>query len=289
MTAAKIAFQGHPGSYSDLACRDRYPDHEPLACEGFEEAFAAVTEGSADLAMIPIENSVAGRVADIHQLLPESRMQIVGEAFHRVRHQLLGLPGARLGGLRTVHSHPHALAQCRQFIRSRRLRPVAEADTAGAAILVARGGDPAQAAIASALAAGIHGLTVLAADIADVPLNITRFLVMAREPVRVPRDAAAITTFVFQVRNLPGALYKALGGFATGGVNMQKLESYMLDASFTSTQFYCDIAGHPEDTAVARALEELRFFSRSVRILGVYPADPLRSADASFGPASEPR
>lgn len=276
MSESKIAFQGHPGSYSDLACRDRYPDHEPLACEGFEEAFAAVAKGNADLAMIPIENSVAGRVADIHQLLPESRLQIVGEAFHRVRHQLLGLPGSRLGAIRSVHSHPHALAQCRQFLRSRRLRPVAEADTAGAAILVAAGGDPTQAAIASALAAGIHGLTVLEADIADVSLNITRFLVMAREPVRVPRDVDAITTFVFQVRNLPGALYKALGGFATGGVNMQKLESYMLDASFTSTQFYCDVAGHPEHSAVAKALEELRFFSRSVRILGVYPADPIR-------------
>ncbi|MDE2660698.1 MAG: prephenate dehydratase, partial [Acidobacteriota bacterium] len=211
-----------------------------------------------------------------HHLLPESSLQIVGEAFHRVRHQLLGLRGARLGGLRTVHSHPHALAQCRKFIRSRRFRPVAEADTAGAAILIAESGDPTKAAIASALAAGIHGLSVLAPDIADVSTNITRFLVMAREPVRVPRDVRAITTFVFQVRNLPGALYKALGGFATGGVNMQKLESYMLDASFTSTQFYCDVVGHPEDSGVAKALEELRFFSRSVRILGVYPADPIR-------------
>ena len=276
MAEPKITFQGYPGSYSDLACRDRYPDHQPVACEGFEEAFAAVAEGNAELAMIPIENSVAGRVADIHHLLPESRLQIVGEAFQRVRHQLLGLPGARLGGLRTVHSHPHALAQCRQFIRDRRLRPVAEADTAGAAVLIAGSGDSSKGAIASALAAGLHGLTVLAPDIADVSHNVTRFLVMAREPVTVPRDVDAITTFVFQVRNLPGALYKALGGFATGGVNMQKLESYMLDGSFTSTQFYCDVAGHPEHSAVAKALEELRFFSRSVRILGVYPADPIR-------------
>ncbi len=276
MSELKIAFQGHPGSYSDMACRDRYPDHEPLACEAFEDAFAAVADGSAEFAMIPIENSVAGRVADIHHLLPESELQIVAEAFHRVRHQLLGLPGARLAALRTVHSHPHALAQCREFIRSRRLRPVAEADTAGAAILIAGSGDTTKAAIASALAAGLHGLSVLAPDIADVSRNITRFLVMAREPVRVPRDVDAITTFVFQVRNLPGALYKALGGFATNGVNMQKLESYMLDGSFTSTQFYCDVAGHPEDSGVAKALEELRFFSRSVRILGVYPADPIR-------------
>lgn len=276
MAEPKITFQGYPGSYSDLACRDRYPDHQPVACEGFEEAFAAVAEGNAELAMIPIENSVAGRVADIHHLLPESRLQIVGEAFQRVRHQLLGLPGARLGGLRTVHSHPHALAQCRQFIRDRRLRPVAEADTAGAAVLIAGSGDSSKGAIASALAAGLHGLTVLAPDIADVSHNVTRFLVMAREPVTVPRDVDAITTFVFQVRNLPGALYKALGGFATGGVNMQKLESYMLDGSFASTQFYCDVAGHPEHSAVAKALEELRFFSRSVRILGVYPADPIR-------------
>ena len=276
MPEPKIAFQGYPGSYSNLACRERYPDHEPVACESFEDAFAAVAEGHAELAMIPIENSVAGRVADIHHLLPESELQIIGEAFQRVRHQLLGLPGARLGGIRTVHSHPHALAQCREFIRGRRFRPVAEADTAGAAILIAKGDDPTKAAIASALAAGIHGLSVLAPDIADVSRNVTRFLVMAREPVTVPRDADAITTFVFQVRNLPGALYKALGGFATGGVNMQKLESYMLDGSFTSTQFYCDVAGHPEHSAVAKALEELRFFSRSVRILGVYPADPIR-------------
>lgn len=278
MSGPKITFQGYPGSYSDLACRDRYPDHEPLACEGFEDAFTAVVEERAELAMIPIENSVAGRVADIHHLLPESRLQIVGEAFHRVRHQLLGVPGARLGGLRTVHSHPHALAQCREFIESRRLRAVAEADTAGAAISVAESQDPTKAAIASALAAGLHGLSVLAPDIADVSPNITRFLVMAREPVKVPRDADAITTFVFRVRNLPGALYKALGGFATGGVNMLKLESYMLDGSFTSTQFYCDVAGHPEDSRVARALEELRFFSRSVRILGVYRADDMRTA-----------
>ncbi len=276
MSEPKIAFQGYPGSYSNLACRERYPDHEPMACESFEDAFAAVAEGRAELAMIPIENSVAGRVADIHHLLPESSLQIVGETFQRVRHQLLGLPGARLGGIRTVHSHPHALAQCREFIRVRRLRPVAEADTAGAAILIAKSEDPTKAAVGSALAAGIHGLAVLAPDIADVARNVTRFLVMAREPVTVPRDAEAITTFVFQVRNLPGALYKALGGFATGGVNMQKLESYMLDGSFTSTQFYCDVAGHPEHSAVAKALEELRFFSRSVRILGVYPADPIR-------------
>ena len=276
MSEPKIAFQGYPGSYSNLACRERYPDHEPMACESFEDAFAAVAEERADLAMIPIENSVAGRVADIHHLLPESSLQIVGETFQRVRHQLLGLPGARLGGIRTVHSHPHALVQCREFIRRRRFRPVAEADTAGAAILIAKAGDPTKAAVASALAAGIHGLSVLAPDIADISRNVTRFLVMAREPVTVPRDAEAITTFVFQVRNLPGALYKALGGFATGGVNMQKLESYMLDGSFTSTQFYCDVAGHPEHSAVAKALEELRFFSRSVRILGVYPADPIR-------------
>lgn len=276
MSELKIAFQGYPGAYSNLACRDRYPDHEPLACEGFEEAFAAVVEETAELAMIPIENSVAGRVADIHHLLPESQLYIVGEAFQQVRHQLLGAPGASLGGLRTVHSHPHALAQCREFIGSRRLRPVAEADTAGAAILVAKNGDPTQAAIASGLAGGLHGLSVLAPDIADTSRNVTRFLVMAREPMSVPRDADAITTFVFQVKNLPAALYKALGGFATNGVNMLKLESYMLDGSFTSTQFYCDIAGHPEDSAIRRALDELRFFSRSVRILGAYPADSMR-------------
>ena len=287
MTRPKIAFQGYPGSYSNLACQDWCPDHESLACESFEDAFAAVVEGSAELAMIPIENSVAGRVADIHYLLPESQLHIVGETFQRVRHQLLGMSGVSLEGLRTVHSHPHALAQCRRLIRGRSLRPVIEADTAGAAMLIAKSGDPTQAAIASTLAAELYGLSVLAPDIADVSRNITRFLVMAREPVTVPRDASAITTFVFQVRNLSGALYKALGGFATNGVNMQKLESYMLDGSFASTQFYCDIAGHPENAGVSKALEEVRFFSRSVRILGVYLADPMRNADAPFGVASE--
>ena len=226
--------------------------------------------------MIPIENSVAGRVADIHHLLPDSGLFILGETFQRVSHQLLGVPGATLDGLRSVHSHSHALAQCRKLIASRGLRPVVEADTAGAAVLIAREGDPGQAAIASTLAAELHGLEVLERDVADAAQNTTRFLIMAAEAEKIPRGGAVITSFVFQVRNIPAALYKALGGFATNGVNLLKLESYMLDGSFTSTQFHCDIAGHPEDPPIGRALEELGFFSRSVRILGTYPADPMR-------------
>ena len=277
MSAPRIAFQGYPGSYSNLACRNCRPGYEPLSCRTFEDAFAAVTEQRAALAMIPIENSVAGRVADIHHLLPDSGLHIVGETFQPVKHQLLAIPGATLDGLRTVHSHSHALAQCRKVIAERDLRPVVEADTAGAAALIAERGDGGRAAIASTLAAELHGLVVLEPDVADASHNTTRFLIMAAEAERIAPGGDVITSFVFQVRNLPAALYKALGGFATNGVNMLKLESYMLDGSFTSTQFYCDIAGHPEDAPIARALDELRYFSRSLRIVGAYPADPIRA------------
>ena len=280
MSRPVIAFQGVRGAYSNLACRDRYPEYEALACATFEDAFAAVERGRAALAMIPVENSVAGRVADIHSLLPESGLHIVAETFQRVRHQLLGVPGAAPEELRTVHSHVHALAQCRKLVRARGLEPVVEADTAGAAAAVARRGDRARAAIASTLAAECYGLEILASDIEDAEHNTTRFLAMAREARRPDAGTAAITSFVFRVRNIPAALYKALGGFATNGVNMLKLESYILDGSFTAAQFYCDVAGHADDPAIARALEELRFFSRSVKILGVYPADPTRAGAA---------
>ena len=284
MTDRHIAFQGLPGAYSNMACQAAYPDYEPLPCETFEDAFAAVEHGQAALGMIPVENSLAGRVADIHHLLPGSGLHIVAEYFHRVRHNLLGLPRTDVNDLRTVHSHIHALAQCRKLIRTLNLAPVVEADTAGAAADIAKRGDKTQAAIASSLAGEIYGLETLQSDIEDAEHNTTRFLIMADEPVDPdPDDGPTITSFVFRVRNIPAALYKALGGFATNGVNMLKLESYMLDGSFSSTQFYADIEGHPSSEPVRLALEELGFFSRSVNILGVYPAHPFRRDNAKNG------
>lgn len=272
----RIAFQGERGSFSDLACRETAPGHEPYGRRTFEDAFAAVAEGEAELALIPVDNSQAGRVADVHHLLPDSSLRIVGEAFLRVRCQLLGVPGARLEAVTAVHSHVHALNQCRGWIRRRGVEGVVETDTAGAAAEVARRGDPRRAAIASSLAAELHGLEVLDRNIEDAAHNTTRFLLMARRDLKVDRGRAVLTTIVFEVRNLPAALYKALGGFATNGVNLLKLESAMTSGSFTSTRFYCDFEGHPEDPPVRRALEELRVFSRSFRILGAYPADPGR-------------
>lgn len=271
-----IAFQGRPGAYSHMACRIHYPELEPLPCHSFEDAFAAVREGEARYAMIPVDNSVAGRVADVHHLLPKGGLHIVAEHFLRVNHQLLGIPGASLATIRIVESHVHAIGQCREFLRRHGYQARVVADTAGAAADVAAAGDPSRAAIASRLAAEIYGLTVLASDIEDAEHNTTRFLVLAREP-RWPswRDGPVITTFTFRVRNRPAALYKALGGFATNGVNMVKLESY-IDGAFAQAQFYADIMGHPEEDRVRFAFEELRFFSHHVEILGVYPADPFR-------------
>ena len=275
--AKTIAFQGQPGAYSHLACREAYPDLTPLARETFEDTFEAVSGGRAALAMIPIENSVAGRVADIHHLLPASDLHIVAEHFQRVNHQLLGPRGATLPGLKVVRSHVHALSQCRRLIRELGLKAVVHADTAGAAAEVAARGDPTVAAIASRLAAETYDLDILRGDVEDAAHNTTRFLVMAREPAAPPADDGPVmTSFVFRVRNVPAALYKALGGFATNGVNMVKLESYMLDGSFTATQFYADIEGHPEQRLVRLALEELAFFTREIKILGVYPANPFR-------------
>jgi prephenate dehydratase len=280
--ARTISFQGSLGAYSDLACRRVFPDMSTLPCNQFEDAFAAVREGRARLAMIPIENSVAGRVADIHHLMPDSGLHIIGEHFERVNHHLLAMPGARLARLRTVRSHVQALSQCRNLIRALGLEPVVAADTAGSAAEVAAHGDLSVAAIASELAGKIYGLVSLKENIEDAGHNTTRFLIMSRDAMRPSPDTPAVTTFFFRVRNVPAALYKALGGFATNGINMTKLESYMVGGAFTATQFYADVEAHPDDRPLALALEELAFFSRELKILGVYPAHPLRIA-ASAG------
>lgn len=272
-----IAFQGSLGAYSHLSCRKAYPDMTPLPCASFEDAFAAVREGRARLAMIPIENSVAGRVADIHHLMPHSGLHIVAEHFQPVNHHLLAPKGATLDGIRTVRSHVHALSQCRDLIRERGLVAEVRADTAAAAAEVAREGDASVAAIASELAGEIYGLESLAVNIEDAEHNTTRFVVLAREPIDPdPKAGPVVTTFVFRVRNVPAALYKALGGFATNGINMTKLESYQIGGRFVAAQFYADVEGHPEERGLRLALEELDFFSREVRILGVYPAHPYR-------------
>jgi prephenate dehydratase len=275
--AARIAYQGEPGANSHLACTEAYPDFEPVAYPTFEDALAAVTSGDVLYAMIPIENSVAGRVADIHHLLPSTNLYIVGEHFLRVRHQLMATKGAGLDTIKRVMSHTQALGQCRKTLRSLGLKPIPEADTAGSARLVAEQGDPSLAAIASKLAAEIYGLDILRSDIEDEAHNTTRFLILAKDPDDAePEDGPVITTFLFRVRNVPAALYKALGGFATNGVNMTKLESYQLEGTFNATMFHADIEGHPAERLVQLALEELSFFSSEVRLLGIYPASPYR-------------
>jgi prephenate dehydratase len=279
-----VAFQGQPGAYSDLACRSMFPGVKTLPCRSFEDAFAAVSEGQADRAMIPIENSVAGRVADVHHLMPGSGLHIVAEHFQRVNHQLLATKGATLQTIKAVRSHVHALNQCRNLIRDLKLEALVAADTAGAAAEIAERNDPSQAAIASALAGEIHGLVTLKANIEDAAHNTTRFLVLSRV-AEVPDagEGACITTFVFRVRNVPAALYKALGGFATNGVNLTKLESYMVGGHFAATEFYADADGHPDERPMRLALEELRFFTREFKVLGVYPASAFRSNGATGG------
>jgi prephenate dehydratase len=272
----RIAYQGEPGANSHIACLEAYPDMEPVACRTFEDAFAAVTEGDVALAMIPIDNTVAGRVADIHHLMPASDLFIVGEHFLRVRHQLLVLPGTRPEDLKRITSHTHALGQCRRVIAEMGLEAVVAVDTAGAAKDLARTQDKSTAVIASAKAAEIYGLEVMRADIEDEDHNTTRFVIMSAEPDdATPDDAPVITSFIFTVRNVPAALYKAMGGFATNGVNMIKLESYV-DGTFNVAQFYADIEGHPQDRPVRLALEELEFFTSSLRVLGVYKAGAYR-------------
>jgi prephenate dehydratase len=275
----KIAFQGEPGANSHIACKQAYPDYEPLPCATFEDAFAAVRSGRATLAMIPIDNSLAGRVADIHHLMPASQLHIIAEWFLPVQHQLVAPKGARLRTIKTVESHIHALGQCRAVIRKLGIKPVVAADTAGAAREIAEAGDLTRAALATKLASKIYRLRILKKNVADAKHNTTRFIVLAREPQWASRkEKHVITTFVFQVRNIPAALYKALGGFATNGVNMTKLESYMVDGSFAATQFYVDVEGHPKHRALELALEELEFVSqpKSLKILGVYPEHRFR-------------
>jgi prephenate dehydratase len=277
-----IVFQGEPGANSHIACRDAYPDCVAVPCPTFEDAFAAVAGGDADLGMIPIENSVAGRVADIHHLMPTSGLHIIGEYFLPIRHQLMAPRGATLDDIKTVESHVMALGQCRNVIRRLGLRRIVAADTAGSAREVAERKDKTRAAIASRLAAEIYGLDILAEDVEDEAHNTTRFIVLARQPQKPqPGNGPVITTFVFEVRNIPAALYKALGGFATNGVNMTKLESYMIEGNFFATQFYADVEGHPDDRNLALALAELEFFSKELKILGVYPAHPFRSTFAN--------
>jgi prephenate dehydratase len=274
-----IAFQGEPGANSHIACNEAYPAYEPLPCPTFEDAFAAVRSGRAALGMIPIDNSVAGRVADIHHLMPQSGLHILAEWFLPVQHQLMAPQGASLKTIRTVESHVHALGQCRNIIRKLGIKAVVAADTAGAAREVAEAGDITRAALATALAAEIYGLKILKRNVADARHNTTRFVVLARKPKWASRaEQRVVTTFIFQVRNIPAALYKALGGFATNGINMTKLESYMVNGSFSATQFYVDVQGHPKDRALELALEELEFVSQpsSLKILGVYPGHKFR-------------
>ncbi|WP_276718200.1 prephenate dehydratase [Pseudooceanicola nitratireducens] len=285
MTKPLIAFQGALGAYSHEACKAARPDHDPLPCRTFEECIDAVLDGTADLAMLPVENSTYGRVADIHSLLPKSGLNIIDEAFVRVRISLMAKPGVKLDDVKSVRAHLVLLPQARSFLKDHGIRAVAAADSAGAAEELAASDHLDQGVLASELAADTYGLNVLARDIEDHGHNTTRFLVMSRDPDYTRRgpnggeatqDGTMITTFVFEVRNIPAALYKAMGGFATNGINMTKLESYMVGGSFTATQFYADIEGHPEDANVRLAMDELRYFTQMIEVLGVYPADPQR-------------
>ena len=272
-----VAFQGELGAYSHQAVVEVFPDAKAHPCKTFEAAIEAVTSGAADVAMLPVENSTYGRVADIHYLLPDGGLHIIGEHFVRVHINLLAVAGTPLSEVREAQSHTVLLGQCRSFLKEHGISPITGADTAGSAREVAELGDPARAALASELAGEIYGLDILARHIEDQAHNTTRFLVMAPDPLTPPNGPApVITTFVFRVRNIPAALYKAMGGFATNGVNMTKLESYMVDGSFTATQFYSDIDGHPEDPAVQRAMEELSYFTSFLKVLGSYPADTTR-------------
>ena len=272
----RIAFQGELGAYSHQACQETHPGMDVLPCRTFEDVIDAVQDGAADLAMLPVENSTYGRVADIHRLLPESGLHIIDEAFVRVHINLLAVPGARISDVRRAHSHIVLLPQCATFLREHAIEGVVSPDNARAAREVAEKGDKADAALASELAAEVYGLDILARNIEDHAHNTTRFLVMSPKPDLSRRSDHMMTTFVFRVRNIPAALYKAMSGFATNGVNMTKLESYMIDGSFSATQFYADIDGHPDDPLVKLALEELDYFTSEVKILGVYPADPGR-------------
>ena len=274
--AKRVAFQGEPGAYANLAAREAIPHATAIAQASFEDAIDVVRKGDCDLCIIPVENSLIGRIADIHHLLPDSGLHIVGEHFLPIHHQLLGLKDATLEGIKSLYSQAPALAQARNIVRERKLATHNWYDTAGAAKHVAELKDPSAAALASSLAGELYGLKILVRDVEDEHHNMTRFLIMAREPEDAPNNGKVVTSFVFRVKNVPAALYKAMGGFATNGVNMTKLESYQMGGSFNATQFYADIQGHPEDPAVMRALEELSFFTSRLTIMGVYPAHPFR-------------
>jgi prephenate dehydratase len=282
MAKLKVAFQGEPGANSDIAAREVYPKCETVPCPTFEDALQAIQSGKADIGMIPIENSIAGRVADIHHLLPHANLHIIGEHFLPIRFNLMAPKGATLKTIKTVESHIHAVGQCRKFIRKHGYKAVVAADTAGAARHIAETPDDlTRAALAPKLAAKIYGLKVLAEDVADEAHNTTRFVILSKKKqFAKANNGPVVTTFVFRVRNLPAALYKAMGGFATNGVNMTKLESYMIEGNFFATMFYADVEGHPDDQGLTFALEELKFFSRELRILGVYPAHPFRHSFA---------
>ncbi len=274
-----IVYQGEEGAFSHLACRAYYPDHEPRSCRSFAHAFDVVRGGNADFAMIPVENSLAGRVSDIYHLLPEGGLHIIAEHYLPVHHNLLALPGTKREQIKTAYSHPMALSQVRERLKNWGITARSDLDTAGAAKRVSESADTSIAAIASSLAAEIYGLEVLEANIEDASHNPTRFLTLAKSAKIPPRNGEkVVTSFVFKVRNLPAALYKAMGGFATNGINMTKLESYMVDGSFTATQFYADVEGHPDDPGMIHALEELAFFTDYVYMLGTYVADISRDA-----------
>ena len=276
-TAKKIIYQGEPGSNSHAACREIYPDFEAISCPTFEDCFSILSKGEATFGMIPIENSVAGRVADIHHLLPQSSLHIIGEHFLPIHFNLVAPRGATIEGLKTVQSHIMALGQCRKIIRKLGLETIVGADTAGSARQIAEIGDLSTAALAPKMAAESNNLEILAENVEDEPHNMTRFVILSTKANNVSTlKEPLITSFIFRVRNVPAALYKALGGFATNNVNMTKLESYQLDGKFFATQFYADVDGHPDERSLKLAFEELNFFSEEVRILGVYPASPHR-------------
>lgn len=278
-----ISFQGEPGANSHIACSEAFPGWTALPCPTFEDAFAAVLDGTAALGMIPIENSIAGRVADIHHLLPTSGLHIVGEHFLPIHFHLMAIPTADLGTVKDVYSHVHAIGQCRKIVRKLGLRAHVAGDTAGSARQVAEWGDPTKASLAPRLAAGIYGLKLLAENVEDESNNTTRFILVSKAPRWAePGNGPTVTSFVFRVRNVPAALYKAMGGFATNGVNMTKLESYMVGGHFVATQFYAEVDGHPEDAPLRHAFEELAFFSREVRILGCYPAHAFRQSNVQI-------
>ncbi|NBX74570.1 MAG: prephenate dehydratase [Alphaproteobacteria bacterium] len=284
MSKKTIAFQGAPGAYSDLACRAVFPDDETLPCLAFEDVFAAVVEKRADLAMLPIENSIAGRVADVHTLLPTGQLHIVAEHFQPIVHHLLAIPGAQLKNIWKAHSHVQALAQCRLWLRQHNIQAVVKGDTAGSAAALAKTPEPDVAVIASELAGKIYGLQSLAADIADIKGNTTRFLVLSRQE-KIPayeQGKIFVTTLVFKVRSVPAALYKALGGFATNGINMTKLESYLV-GNFSAAQFYLDIEAHPAEERFKHAMDELKFFAESVTVLGTYAGHAERQRQSQDG------